>query len=243
MALFYLPKRQHTTRYQDCAASCFVTHQLLTSPSQQTLLRYPYHRREPKPYQYYWRPTSINSTYYRHDYNIRHANSPNSFFFVSSCSCLCPIYRSHALSREWRCSRSSADRLHLSGQQLYSLLRCDLYKMCDRGSALAADSPMEIWWTVSRNYTVLFLSRDVKSIKYIYRKPLMFWRWLHHGTALWRHDRGGWHNCMLLTTASNVNYWDDIANHVTRLWHGLKLHNHGINLLLWPILWSNINYD
>ena len=36
--------------------------------------------------------------------------------------------------------------------------------MCDRRSALATDSPMEIWWTVSRNYTVLFLSRDVKNI-------------------------------------------------------------------------------
>ena len=31
-------------------------------------------------------------------------------FFVSSCSCLCPIYRSHVLSWEWRCSWSSADR-------------------------------------------------------------------------------------------------------------------------------------
>ena len=31
-------------------------------------------------------------------------------FVVSSCSCLCPIYRSHVLSWEWRCSWSSADR-------------------------------------------------------------------------------------------------------------------------------------
>ena len=31
-------------------------------------------------------------------------------FIVSSCMCLCPIHWSHVLIREWRCSRSSADR-------------------------------------------------------------------------------------------------------------------------------------
>ena len=31
-------------------------------------------------------------------------------FLVSSCSCLCPIHWSQALSREWSCSWSSADR-------------------------------------------------------------------------------------------------------------------------------------
>ena len=31
-------------------------------------------------------------------------------FLVSSCSCLCPIQWSQLLSREWRCSWSSADR-------------------------------------------------------------------------------------------------------------------------------------
>ena len=31
-------------------------------------------------------------------------------FLFSSCSCVCKIYWSQALSREWRCSRSSADR-------------------------------------------------------------------------------------------------------------------------------------
>ena len=31
-------------------------------------------------------------------------------FLVPSCSCLCPIYWSHVLSREWRCSWGSADR-------------------------------------------------------------------------------------------------------------------------------------
>ena len=78
-------------------------------------------------------------------------------------------------------------------------------------SAPAADSPREIWWTVSRNYTVLFLSRDAKNIK-------KNWRWRRHAVALWRHDRGAWHNCLLLATASNINCWADIANHVTWLW-------------------------
>ena len=31
-------------------------------------------------------------------------------FLVSSCSCICPIQWSQVLSREWRCSWSSADR-------------------------------------------------------------------------------------------------------------------------------------
>ena len=31
-------------------------------------------------------------------------------YFVSSCSCLCPIHWSQVLSWEWRCSWSSADR-------------------------------------------------------------------------------------------------------------------------------------
>ena len=30
--------------------------------------------------------------------------------------------------------------------------------------------------------------------------------------------RGAWHNCLLLATASNVNCWADVANHVTWLW-------------------------
>ena len=51
-----------------------------------------------------------------------------------------------------------------------------------------------------------------------FRKPVMFWRWRRHGLALWRHGRGAWHNCLLLATASNVNCWADVANHVTWLW-------------------------
>ena len=34
----------------------------------------------------------------------------NEMFVVSSCSCLCPIDWNQVLSREWRCSWSSADR-------------------------------------------------------------------------------------------------------------------------------------
>ena len=37
-------------------------------------------------------------------------NSKTLMFFVSSCSCFCPIRWSQVLSREWRCSWSSADR-------------------------------------------------------------------------------------------------------------------------------------
>ena len=40
--------------------------------------------------------------------NISHTKSQN--FNVSSCSCLCPIYWSQVLSREWRCSWNSANR-------------------------------------------------------------------------------------------------------------------------------------
>ena len=37
-------------------------------------------------------------------------NPKTWLFLVSSYSCLCPIHQSHVLSREWRCSWSSADR-------------------------------------------------------------------------------------------------------------------------------------
>ena len=60
-------------------------------------------------------------------------------FLISSCSCLCAIYSSQVLSREWRCSWSSADmsvmlQLDLNDQQC-CLLRCtyirDLVIFCD----------------------------------------------------------------------------------------------------------------
>ena len=42
--------------------------------------------------------------------------------------------------------------------------------------------------------------------------------WRHHGRALWRRGGGAWYNVLLRTTASNVNCWADVSNHVTRLW-------------------------
>ena len=51
-----------------------------------------------------------------------------------------------------------------------------------------------------------------------FQKSVMFWRWRRHGVALWRHGHGAWHNCLLLATASNVNCWADVANHMTWLW-------------------------
>ena len=109
----------------------------------------------------------------------------------------------------------------------------------------------EIWWTVPRDYTVLFLSRDVKNTKFNqylpvdltsfnesnsrFRKPLMIWRWRLHGVALWRHGRVAWHNCLLLATASNVNCCADVANHVTWLWQAGDTENfeRQITGLLW----------
>ena len=100
----------------------------------------------------------------------------------------------------------------------------------------AADSPREIWWAVSHNYTVLSLSRDVKNTKFSqylpvdltslnvsnsrFRKPVMFRRWRRHGIALWRHGRGAWHNCLLLATSTAepmlLTTWLDCGNRVIR---------------------------
>ena len=43
----------------------------------------------------------------------------------------------------------------------------------DRRSAPATDSLRDVWWTVSRNYTVLFLSRDVKNTKFNQYLPIV----------------------------------------------------------------------
>ena len=69
-------------------------------------------------------------------------NPKIQILLVASRGCLCPIHWSQVFSREWRCSRNSAEsrcsnyiwvinisalfRLHLSDQQCYCL-RCDLY--------------------------------------------------------------------------------------------------------------------
>ena len=43
---------------------------------------------------------------------------------------------------------------------------------------------------------------------------VMFWMWHHHVRALWRQSDGAWHNDLILTTTSNVNYWAEVASHV-----------------------------
>ena len=69
-----------------------------------------------------WMPFEQN---YRQTSNI---SGTKSNIFVTSCSCLCSIYWSHLLSREWRCSWSSAEhqkamlQLQLSDKKLYCLL-------------------------------------------------------------------------------------------------------------------------
>ena len=56
-------------------------------------------------------------------------------FLVSSCSCLCAKHGSQLLSREWRCSWSSADRRCSNYiwvmKQFHYILRCDLYMRFD----------------------------------------------------------------------------------------------------------------
>ena len=68
--------------------------------------------------------------------NIRCTKSPKPWkFFVSSCSCLCPIHWSQVLSQEWRCSRSSADRRCSNYiwviNNFFYLLCCVLYQRFD----------------------------------------------------------------------------------------------------------------
>ena len=106
-------------------------------------------------------------------------------------------------------------------------------------SSAAADFPLDVGWTISRDYTVLFLSRDVKNIifnKYLpliltllnvcnssFRKLVLFWMLHHHGMALCRHDGGAWHNGLFLTTTSNVNCWAELRTmglNVSSGWYG-----------------------
>ena len=43
--------------------------------------------------------------------------------------------------------------------------------------------------------------------------------------ALWRHGGGGWYNDLFQMTASNVNFWTDVANHFTQLWQAGDIEN------------------
>ena len=62
----------------------------------------------------HWRYHSHGLSHWIYDYhktsNISCTKIPNLKWFPSCCTCLCPIHWSHVLSREWRCSWSSADR-------------------------------------------------------------------------------------------------------------------------------------
>ena len=51
-----------------------------------------------------------DGTIYHQTSNMRQTMSQNKMFLISSCSCLCLIHGSQVLSREWRCSWSSANR-------------------------------------------------------------------------------------------------------------------------------------
>ena len=129
-----------------------------------------------------------------------------------------------------------ADKIHsVWYNDKTELLRDTVHQTSQRESVgWPADSPRDVWWTVSRNYTVLLLSRDVQNTKFNqflpvvftsfnvadsrFRKRLMFWMRRHSDIALWRHGGGAWHNNLFLTTASNVDCWADVTNQVTRLW-------------------------
>ena len=98
-------------------------------------------------------------------------------------------------------------------------------RFADRRSAPATDSLWDVWWTVSRNYTVLSLSRDIKNIKFNRYLPVllaslnvsesrfrkMFWMWRHLDMVLWRHGGGAWHNGLI---------WENALN-VTSSWYGI----------------------
>ena len=57
-----------------------------------------------------WSRQSWYRDNYRKTSSIRLTKSKKYIFPVSSCRCLCLIHWSQVLSREWRCSWSSADR-------------------------------------------------------------------------------------------------------------------------------------
>ena len=136
------------------------------------------------------------------------------------CTYMGPEFGQHYVCRCLGTERHQAISMHSAEYNNKTVLLRDTVHQISRGES-AADSPRDIWWTVSRNYTVLFLSRDVKNTKFNqylpvdltslnvsnsrFRKPVMFWRWRHQGVALWRHGRSAWHNCLPLATASNVN--------------------------------------
>ena len=76
------------------------------------------------------------------------SNHITSMFLISSCRCLCPIHWSQVLSREWRCSWSSASK------------RCSNYIWISTILLLAkVQLILEVWGTwfsLLKNLTFLF---------------------------------------------------------------------------------------
>ena len=68
-------------------------------------------------------PNEINWKY-RKIHNIRLTKYKTEMFFISSCSCLCPVHWDQLLSQEWQ----AVLQLHLSDQQFDCLYRCALYE-------------------------------------------------------------------------------------------------------------------
>ena len=81
-------------------------------------------------------------------------------FLVSACNCVCTIYQSQVLSREWRCSWSSADRrcsnyisvintliVYFSVPYIRDLTVCLMYcRICEMGQlSLTEISPNLAW--------------------------------------------------------------------------------------------------
>ena len=94
-------------------------------------------------------------------------------FLVSSCSCLCAIHWSHVLSREWRCSWSSADRRcsnYICMVNNFITYGCacyirDLMVHCQPVVAtVVADVLQDVWLTIPCNHAA-FLLHLHKTIK------------------------------------------------------------------------------
>ena len=91
---------------------------------------------------------------YRQTSNIRAPNPKTSKFHMSSCSGLCPVHWSQVLSREWRCSWSSADRWcsnYIWVINNFILVRCGIYYRYD-GSQVC--NSFEEWVPVDENCKV-----------------------------------------------------------------------------------------
>ena len=107
----------------------------------------------------------------------------------------------------------------------------------------------EIWWTVSRNFTVLFLSHDIKNTKFNqylpvdltslnvsnsrFLKPVMFWRWRHHGVALWP-------TVSPAAADSPREIWWTVSRNFTVLFlsHDIKKIQNSINIYPW--IWRRL---